>query len=82
MKRYQRLRHPIAHQMIIMIRESKQQFGTRVGDSWQPDVAQFLLEMVPHALDLGLDLSDIAPLVEKYEYTYSDDDFFPEDEEL
>jgi hypothetical protein len=79
MKIHYRLTHPIAHQMIVLIQGSGRNFATKVGDSWQPDVAQFLLEMVPQALDLGLDLSDIAPLVGEEDF-YWEDEFFDEDD--
>lgn len=92
MKTYNRLNHAVAHQMIILIKREGRGFGTRVGASWQPDVAQFLLEMVPHALEYGIELSDIAPLIgeddgwdeeerELFELLGEDDDYWEDDEE-
>jgi hypothetical protein len=68
--------------MIILINGSGGGLGTQVGPSWQPDVAQFLLEMVPHALEQGLDLSDIAPLMteELFDFEEWEDDPFGDDD--
>ncbi len=77
--------------MVILIKGEGRGFGTRVGASWQPDVAQFLLEMVPHALDEGLGLSDIAPLIGEDDDLWDDglydlddddddDDYYEDDE--
>ena len=88
MKTYNRLNHAVAHQMVILIKGEGRGYGTRVGASWQPDVAQFLLQMVPNALDYGIELSDIAPLIGEDEdlwdeevYDFDDDDDDWEDDE-
>jgi hypothetical protein len=92
LKTYNRLNHAVAHQMIILFKGEGRGLGTRVGASWQPDVAQFLLEMVPHALEYGIELSDIAPLIgeddawddedeDLFEFFDDDDDFWEDDEE-
>ena len=89
MKTYNRLNHAVAHQMVILIKGEGRGYGTRVGASWQPDVAQFLLQLVPHALDYGIELSDIAPLIgedddlwdeELYDLDDDDDDYYEDDE--
>jgi len=75
--------------MVILIKGEGRGLGTKVGASWQPDVAQFLLQMVPHALDHGIELSDIAPLIgedeelwdeEPFDFDDEDDDYFEDDE--
>ena len=75
--------------MVILIKGEGRGYGTRVGASWQPDVAQFLLQLVPHALDYGIELSDIAPLIgedddlwdeELYDLDDDDDDYYEDDE--
>ncbi len=76
--------------MVLLIEAEGRGLGPRVGASWQPDVAQFLLEMVPHALDYGLNLSDIVPLIgedddelwdeDDIPFGEIDDDFFEDDE--
>lgn len=75
--------------MVILIKGEGRGYGTRVGASWQPDVAQFLLQMVPNALDYGIELSDIAPLIgedddlwdeEPYDFDDDDDDDWEDDE--
>ncbi|HOQ93742.1 MAG: hypothetical protein QM434_03250 [Spirochaetota bacterium] len=88
MKTYNRLNHAVAHQMVILIKGEGRGYGTRVGASWQPDVAQFLLQMVPNALDHGIELSDIAPLIgedddlwDEEVYDFDDDDDDWEDDE-
>jgi hypothetical protein len=65
---------------------------TRVGESWQPDVAQFLLDMFPEALDYGLQLSDLAEMVTEDEFglmadepfgfsDFDDDDHYEEEDD-
>lgn len=75
--------------MVILIKGEGRGYGTKVGASWQPDVAQFLLQLVPHALDYGIELSDIAPLIgedddlwdeELYDLDDDDDDYYEDDE--
>jgi len=81
LKTLNRLNHAVAHQMVILIKGERRGLGTRVGASWQPDVAQFLLEMVPHALDHGLELSDIAPLIGEDEDFWDDEELYDLDDD-
>lgn len=38
-------------------------FGPTVGQSWDPDVADFLIEMYPEAIERGFALEEIALMV-------------------
>ncbi len=38
-------------------------FGPTVGQSWDPEVADFLMEMYPEAIEQGFGLEDIASMV-------------------
>lgn len=66
-----------------MLKGNRRAMGTKVGLGWQPDVAQFLLDMFPNALDYGLQLSDIAPFVRDEELFFDEasDDWY-DDEDL
>lgn len=69
-----------------MLNTGKSKVRTKVGVGWQPDVAQFLLDMFPSALENGLELADIAALVSEDEFSFdlddmellTDDDFLDE----
>lgn len=69
-----------------MLNTGKSKVRTKVGVGWQPDVAQFLLDMFPSALENGLELADIAALVSEDEFSFdlddmellADDDFLDE----
>ncbi|MDD3902665.1 MAG: hypothetical protein WC136_02750 [Sphaerochaeta sp.] len=89
--------HAVAQEVVVLLNEDKSKVRTRVGKSWQPDVAQFLLDMFPDALEYGLQLSDIAELVSEDEFSfdmemldfiddeyddYDDDDFDDEDDDV
>lgn len=67
--------HAVAQEVVVLLNTEKLGVGTKVGLSWQPDVAQFLLDMFPDALEYGLQLSDIAPLVSEDEFSFDDEDF-------
>lgn len=67
--------HAVAQEVVVLLNTEKHGVGTKVGLSWQPDVAQFLLDMFPDALEYGLQLSDIAPLVSEDEFSFEDEDF-------
>jgi len=67
--------HAVAQEVVVLLNTEKHAVGTKVGLSWQPDVAQFLLDMFPDALEYGLQLSDIAPLVSEDEFSFDDEDF-------
>ena len=58
----------------MLLNTHKSKVPTRVGESWQPDVAQFLLDMFPNALEYGMELSDIAEMVSEDEFVF---DFEP-----
>lgn len=72
-----------------MLNTGKSKVRTKVGVGWQPDVAQFLLDMFPTALENGLELADIAVLVSEDEFSFDldgvdlfeDDDFYDEFDE-
>jgi hypothetical protein len=55
--------HAVAQECVVLLKANRQKAPAKVGKSWQPDVAQFLLDMYPGALDNGLELSDIAMMV-------------------
>jgi hypothetical protein len=61
-------KHAVAQECVVLLNTNKTKVPTRVGKSWQPDVAQFLLDMFPGALDHGLELSDIAEMVSEDEF--------------
>ncbi len=61
--RERRFRHAVAQEVVVLLNTEKQAVRTKVGLGWQPDVAQFLLDMFPGALEYGFELKDIAPLV-------------------
>lgn len=77
----------------MLLNTHRSKVPTRVGESWQPDVAQFLLDMFPDALEYGLQLSDIAEMVsedefdldlefEPYEFAdYEDDDEYDDEDD-
>ena len=75
----------------MLLNTHRSKVPTRVGESWQPDVAQFLLDMFPDALEYGLQLSDIAEMVsedefdlefEPYEFSdYEDDDEYDDEDD-
>ncbi len=58
-----------------MLNSEKQSVRTKVGEGWQPDVAQFLLDMFPNALEYGFDLKDIAPMVSEKAISFTNEDF-------
>lgn len=76
--------HAVAQEVVMLLNTHRSKVPTRVGESWQPDVAQFLLDMFPDALEYGLELSDIAEMVsedefefdlEPFEFSDFDDDY-------
>ena len=75
--------HAVAQEVVMLLNTHRSKVPTRVGESWQPDVAQFLLDMFPNALEYGMELSDLAEMVsedefdfdfEPFEFSSSDDD--------
>lgn len=60
----------------MLLNTHRSKVPTRVGESWQPDVAQFLLDMFPDALEYGMELSDLAEMVSEDEFIF---DFEPFD---
>jgi hypothetical protein len=62
-------KHAVAQECVVLLNTNKTKVPTKVGKSWQPDVAQFLLDMFPGALDHGLELSDIAEMVSEDEFS-------------
>ena len=76
--------HAVTQDVVMLLNTHRSKVPTRVGESWQPDVAQFLLDMFPEALDYGLQLSDLAEMVtedafdflfdEPFEFSDLDDD--------
>jgi len=69
-----------------MVKTKRQKTVPQVGQGWQPEVAQFLLDMFPTALDSGMGLSDLYKLAT---LTSSDDvidaldslDLLPDDDD-
>jgi hypothetical protein len=61
-------KHAVAQECVVLLNTNKTKVSAKVGKSWQPDVAQFLLDMFPGALDHGLELSDIAEMVSEDEF--------------
>ena len=78
--------HAVAQEVVVLLNTGKSKVRTKVGVGWQPDVAQFLLDMFPSALESGLELADIAALVSEDEFSFDledmdlldDDDFLDE----
>jgi len=60
--------HAVTQEVVMLLNTHRSKVPTRVGESWQPDVAQFLLDMFPDALEYGLELSDIAEMVSEDEF--------------
>ncbi|MGH0053024.1 MAG: hypothetical protein ACQ5SW_06520 [Sphaerochaetaceae bacterium] len=73
--RERRFRHAVAQEVVVLLNTERQAVRTKVGEGWQPDVAQFLLDMFPNALEYGFDLKDIAPLVSEKAFSFSDEDY-------
>jgi len=82
--------HAVTQEVVMLLNTHRSKVPTRVGESWQPDVAQFLLDMFPDALEYGLELSDIAEMVsedefdldlEPFEFSDFDDDYDGYDDE-
>ncbi|HKM05768.1 MAG TPA: hypothetical protein VJ869_02160 [Sphaerochaeta sp.] len=85
--------HAVTQEVVMLLNTHRSKVPTRVGESWQPDVAQFLLDMFPDALEYGLQLSDIAEMVsedefdldlefEPYEFAdYDDDDEYDDEDD-
>ncbi|MFA6845338.1 MAG: hypothetical protein WCR02_06400 [Sphaerochaetaceae bacterium] len=83
----------IPNDCVVMVKSSKKRPSTQVGQSWQPEVAQFLLDMYPGALESGLDLSQLYKIasipteegvVAQLEMLFGEDFFddFEDDENL
>ncbi len=75
----------------MLLNTHRSKVPTRVGESWQPDVAQFLLDMFPEALEYGMELRDIAEMVSEDEFAFDfepfeisdyDDEFDDEDDDI
>ncbi|MGB4405239.1 MAG: hypothetical protein WBI82_00045 [Sphaerochaeta sp.] len=86
--------HAVTQEVVMLLNTHRSKVPTRVGESWQPDVAQFLLDMFPEALEYGMELSDIAEMVSEDEFDFDfepfefsdfddeyDDDFDDEDDD-
>ncbi len=69
-----RFRHAVAQEVVVLLNTEKQTVRTKVGVGWQPDVAQFLLDMFPGALEYGFDLKDIAPMVSERVFSFTEED--------
>lgn len=57
---------------VLVMRRSGHAKGVTVGSSWQPEVAQFLLDMYPDALENGLQLEDLYHMVASQEANIMD----------
>ena len=68
--------HAVTQDVVMLLNTHRSKVPTRVGESWQPDVAQFLLDMFPEALDYGLQLSDLAEMVTEDEFDLMADELF------
>ncbi|HKL57350.1 MAG TPA: hypothetical protein VJ854_03040 [Sphaerochaeta sp.] len=82
--------HAVTQDVVMLLNTHRSKVPTRVGESWQPDVAQFLLDMFPDALEYGMELSDLAEMVsedefdfdfEPFEFSSSDDEEYYDDED-
>lgn len=49
----------IPNDSVVIVRHKHHRKMPMQGEVWQPEVAQFLLDMYPHALEQGVPLSDI-----------------------
>ncbi|MDY0290000.1 MAG: hypothetical protein RBR15_14335 [Sphaerochaeta sp.] len=77
--------HAVTQDVVMLLNTHRSKVPTRVGESWQPDVAQFLLDMFPDALEYGMELSDLAEMVSEDEFDFDFEPFeisdFDDDEE-
>jgi len=77
--------HAVTQDVVMLLNTHRSKVPTRVGESWQPDVAQFLLDMFPEALEYGMELSDIAEMVSEDEFDFDFEPFefsdFDDDED-
>lgn len=75
--------HAVTQEVVMLLNTHRSKVPTRVGESWQPDVAQFLLDMFPEALEYGMELSDIAEMVSEdaFEFDFEPFDFSDFDDE-
>lgn len=71
--------HAVAQEVVVLLNSDKTKLRARVGVGWQPEVAQFLLDMFPNALEYGFQLSDIAELVSEDDFSFDLDELFLED---
>jgi uncharacterized membrane protein len=85
--------HAVTQEVVMLLNTHRSKVPTRVGESWQPDVAQFLLDMFPEALEYGMELSDLAEMVSEDEFDFEfepfefadfedDDEYDDEDDDL
>ncbi|MDD4574380.1 MAG: hypothetical protein PHR69_09225 [Sphaerochaeta sp.] len=77
--------HAVTQEVVMLLNTHRSKVPTRVGESWQPDVAQFLLDMFPEALEYGMELSDLAEMVSEDEFDFEFEPFefsdFEDDDE-
>ncbi|MFA5698366.1 MAG: hypothetical protein WC954_01365 [Sphaerochaeta sp.] len=50
-------------ELIEILVNHPSRFGPTVGQSWDPEVASFLMEMYPEAIEQGFGLEEIAMMV-------------------
>ena len=48
---------------VLVMHQPRHRCPPQVGQGWQPEVAQFLLDMYPDALEKGFRLSDLYQMV-------------------
>lgn len=48
---------------VLVMKSASHRHSPEVGQGWQPEVAQFLLDIYPDALEQGLGLSDLYQMV-------------------
>jgi len=52
----------IPNEYVVLVKTKQRRSAPEVGQGWQPQVAQFLLDMFPSALESGIGLSDLYRL--------------------
>ncbi len=53
----------VPNDSVLVMKSASHRHSPEVGQGWQPEVAQFLLDIYPDALEQGLGLSDLYQMV-------------------
>jgi hypothetical protein len=83
----------IPNDYVVLVKTKQRKSAPEVGQGWQPQVAQFLLDIFPAALESGMELSDlyrlatltnpveISDALDAMDLLYDDDDDDSDDDE-